>query len=110
MTDKARPKAAINLGGKERELIFDLNAMATYEEVTGKNILKLDMNKLGARDIRALLFACLQSGDRNLTIEQVGAWITPSSMRDIVGQLGNAFSAAMPEGEKDGAETGPLAG
>ena len=57
MATKARPEVKVDLGGKVRVMKFDLNAMAEYEELTGKNILsRFNTKNMGARELRALLF------------------------------------------------------
>jgi len=107
MADKTRPAVNIMLD-KERRLLFDLNAMAAFEDATGKSVFSLKAASLGAKDLRALLWSMLLHEDDTLTLKQVGSWITPGNMAGIAEQLTLAFAAAMPESE--GKETGPLAG
>lgn len=73
---------------KEREIVFDLNAMCRYEEATGKNAFE-GMQNLKASDLRALLWACLH--DKKLTLEDVGAMITADNMGQISEALTLAF-------------------
>ena len=87
---------------KPRTLFFDLNAMCSFEEASGKGVFDLG-DKLTAKDTRALLWAMLLREDKALTLEQVGAMITPSAMPEIARAIVEAMKAALPEPEpKDG--------
>lgn len=58
---------------KERQLRFDLNALADADEVAGKSISEfLAGDRVGLSAIRALLWAGLKGEDRRLTVEQAG--------------------------------------
>lgn len=105
---KTNPGVKIELGGKERTMILDLNAMATYEEVTGKSLFNADMKSIGAKELRALLWACLIHEDESLTLKQVGAWITGDNMGEVAQKLSAARGEAIPESKGD-TETDPLA-
>jgi hypothetical protein len=111
MLKKVRPAVTIVLD-KERHLLMDMNAMVSYEEATGKNI--LDPATIASfaknpttKDIRALLWACLLHEDEMLTIKQVGKWVTPDRIKGITALIGQAFDNAMPEEGKE--EDAPLA-
>ena len=107
MATKARPEVKVELGGKIRVMKFDLNAMAEYEELTGKNILTgFSAKNMGARELRALLFACLSGNEDVLTLKDVGGWVTPATMNEISVKLTEAFTASVPEADKND----PLAG
>ncbi len=105
--NKAKPEVKITLD-RERTIRFDLNAMASFEEATGKNILNGTFSGSGmsARDIRAMLWACLLHEDSTLTLEQVGALITVENMTDVAARLTEAFEVSMPERK---GESAPLA-
>jgi hypothetical protein len=110
MTSKINPSVPIELGGKERHLLLDLNAMVAFEEATGKNILSGLSAKMGASELRALLYACLRHEDEKLTLKEVGAWITTENMGEVARQITAAWTAAMPEkAEGDKREKTPLA-
>ena len=75
----------INLD-KPRKLVFDLNAMASYEEVTGKSATKLGENA-GAIGLRALLWSCFIHEDETLTLKDVGKMINAENMNSIAEKL-----------------------
>lgn len=57
---------------RARVMKYTMNALALAEELTGKNILSMDIKKIGVVEMRALIFAGLYDNDRDLTLEQVG--------------------------------------
>ena len=108
--EKAQPAVTITLD-KERRLKMDLNAMYAFEEATGKSLfngktLESFQKEFTARDLRALLWACLLHEEKTLTIEQVGTWVNMGNIKEITKQVMLAFTASMPEGKKEAA---PLA-
>lgn len=85
---------------KERNLLMDLNAMVAFEDATGKSMLNMETWKsLSAKDIRALLWACLIHEDKILTIEQVGKMIHAGNINEIQGKLNGTWGNAMPESD-----------
>jgi hypothetical protein len=83
---------------RPRRLLFDFNALAAAEEAAGCSLLSLDLaGRLSARILRALVWAALLHEDRDLTLEQVGAWLHPGNLRDIAEAVEAAFQAALPD-------------
>jgi len=103
---KIKPEIKITFD-KERTLKLDLNAMVSFEEATGKSLFDFkEGEKLNARYLRAMLWACLLHEDEALTEKQVGAWISTENMSTINARLEEVSSASMPEHE--GEEEPPL--
>ncbi len=105
MVSKINPVVTIMLD-KERHLRFDLNAMAAFEEATGKNIfeeevVKKIINKTSPRDLRALLWSMILHEDEALTIKQVGAWVNINNVREATLKAVEAWASAMPKAERD---------
>jgi hypothetical protein len=85
---------------KPRKLLFNLNAMVSFEEATGKSILKGEIDQeMTAVELRALLWGCLLDDDPSLTIEAVGKMIDSNNMNEIAAQLIKAWNVAVPEGK-----------
>lgn len=66
----------IFIGGKNRQMKFDFNALIGLEEITGKPITDIfseEELKLGT--VRAAIFCGLRTFDKRLSIEQVGDWL-----------------------------------
>jgi len=107
--NKAKPGVKIILGGKERTMTLDLNAMVAFEDATGKNPFSKEFQSrnMSPRDIRAMAWACLAHADNTLTEEQVGSWVNASNMEETTIKLNEVFevSASGSEGKK----TDPLA-
>ncbi len=64
----------IALGGKQRRLRLDFDALCKAEDALGgRNMVDLETwRKLNAHEYRALTWACLVHEDPQLTVEQVG--------------------------------------
>lgn len=101
VVNKARPEVKVTLGGKERTMVFDLNAMAAFEEATGKGLLdgSFKSSDMTSGHLRTMLWACLISEDGALTREQVGSWVTMENILEITSKLNEVFEVAMPESE-----------
>jgi len=82
---------------KERTLRFDFNAMASYEEATGANALLMDWAKASAKQIRALMWACLLHEDSSLTLEQVGGMLHGGNAKIIGKKIMEAILAGSPK-------------
>lgn len=88
----------INLD-KPRKMKLDLNAMAAYEEATGKSAFDIGKN-ISATNIRALLWASLIHEDDTLTIKDVGAMINTSNMQEISSKINQLVTTSSETGEK----------
>jgi hypothetical protein len=91
---------------RERTLRFDMNAQVAFEEVTGENTLDGTFlkKKVTAKLTRALMWSCLIHEDPTLTIEQVGALLTPKNAAGLSASLKQALADSVPEGEGDAEE------
>jgi len=83
---------------KVRKLVFNLNTMLKFEEVTGKNFFDFsrNMSKMSALDLRAFLWAALVQDDPLLPIGVVGELINPENMENVQKSLLKAQSDNMP--------------
>lgn len=104
---KTNPGVKVTLD-KERTLLLNLNAMVSFEEVTGVSLMKgtFKSSNMTPKDLRAMLWACLVHEDDTLTLEQVGSLVTVGNLMEITAKLNEAFEVAMPE--KGGKQTVPL--
>lgn len=94
-------KVTINLGGKKRELKFDLGIMSDYEDLTGDNaLMDAIFQKLSAKKLRAMLFVILNVDEPEITLEQCGSFVTPDNMVEIISKLSEAFNNATPDQNK----------
>jgi len=87
---------------KARNLRYGMNALVKVEELTGKSIIKLDLENLSMKDLRTILFAGLYHEDRDLTPEKVGELIDEhSNIAAVAEKLGEAFTVAFGENSKN---------
>jgi hypothetical protein len=101
------PKHTLHIGGKDRHLTFDFNAICTVEEKTGLNLLQASVSTVEARNLRALLFASLLRDEPALTIDEVGSWIDMKNLADGRAAVLDAWFASVDDGvEKDDAKPG----
>jgi hypothetical protein len=99
---------------KQRQMVFDLNAFAAYEEATGKCFLDTVaslftavqesagdafalMRRISLVDVRALLWAALSQEDPSLTVQQVGKMVNPGNMLDVLAAFLNGHAANLPD-------------
>ena len=93
---------------RERTLRFDMNAQVVFEEATGENTLDgaFWKKKMTAKTTRALIWACLVHEEPALTLEQVGAFLTPKNSAKVSAALNRALVASAPELDEDAEEDG----
>ena len=84
----------INLD-KPRTLRYGMNALAKIEDITGKSILALDLNRVGIKDLLAIVYGGLYHEDNTLTPEKVGDLIGEySDINEVAEKIGEALTAA----------------
>lgn len=99
----------VNLDRK-RKLIFNINTLCILEDVTGENYSDFiqRLQKLSAKDLRALLYACLKQDDENLTLEKVGELINSDNIIEVQKALLEVMTINMPDDErKRGGDNSP---
>lgn len=104
MSDPLVPTTTITLD-RERTLRMDLNALADFERVSGKSVMRggFAIETMAIADIRDLLWACLVQEDESLSARQVGAMLHPGNLSKISDALAALFGNVMPEQEGDSA-------
>lgn len=108
---RRKEKVTVELGGKLREIKYDLNAFAELEKRYGSVQKAMDVLNSGSTMIgtRNILWAGLiheeavldELGEEvvsyNITPYQVGSWIDPADLPAITDKLNKVFSADMPD-------------
>ena len=98
----------IELGGKERHLKIDLNAIADIGEVLNLTIRPktfaedLKSTSFSPSALRGILWACLRHEDPDLTREQVGSWVDLDNFEEVANRFFTLF------GDKSSAKVGRL--
>jgi hypothetical protein len=105
--DPTLPDVSLIIAGVERHLCFDFNAIVLTEKVTGINILKAALDSdINATNIRGLLWASLVKENPDLTIEEVGSWITMHNLFNVKNALTLAWLGSVTEDEESESEKG----
>ena len=110
LNDIRTPNVKINLGCKERTIIYDLNAFAELEKRFGSvDKAMQDLQQGSLNSVKMILWVGLIheevvidefTGDvlkYNITPYQVGSWISPSMLPMISEKLGQAITEGSPE-------------
>lgn len=99
--DPTLPDVSLVIGGRERKLCFDLNAICMADKATGVNLLKAVVSEVDATNIRGLLYAALLRDDPNLTLEEVGSWITMRNLSNVHNAIVTAWFASVDDEKQD---------
>lgn len=87
---------------KPRTLRYGMNALAKIEDITGKSILSLDLNKVGIKDLLGIVYGGLYHEDKTLTPEKVGDLIDEySDLASIAEKIGEALTLAFGKSDKE---------
>lgn len=102
---------------KERTLRLDFNAIATFEQVTGKDffswIAEMEIRqRFSVFDLRALVYGCLRAaelaiGAASITLEQVGTLLGLANFESLSDSMTELVAKAMPEPDADPTADGP---
>jgi HK97 gp10 family phage protein len=87
----------LDLGGETRTLIVDLNTMCRVEEMTGTNmLLEFPLRTVSPNEVRLFLWACLAHEDDQLTLDQVGRWVTTENLKAVDAALMRVLAPFRP--------------
>ena len=80
---------------KPRTLRYGMNALIKIEELTGKNLTKLDLDNISIKDLRTIVYAGLFHEDKDLTPEKCADLIDEySDIGTVAEKLGEAMTLA----------------
>lgn len=89
----------LTLGGREWSLRCTLGAMAAVEDRghTWSSLLeRLKSSPVSLQVAHLLIWALLQDDDDPPTLKQVGRWVDPSNLPEVLAAVGDALRAAFP--------------
>lgn len=104
MANKQRGYVDIELD-KKRRLKFNMNALSELEDAMGKPVTQL--NNVGMKELRALLWAGLIHENPNLTLQDAGNLIELENIEYIGEKVTEAMTLAFPKGEGKNQVSGP---
>jgi hypothetical protein len=93
---------------RERVLVYDLNAICSFEEATGLSVV-VALRDLTMINIRALIWAGLLVDDPDLTLFQAGALIRFGDIASITQALRDALRTDLAPGDDAGRPTNETA-
>lgn len=103
----------IDIGGEERRIRFDVNALIDLEDALNIDIMERPesivelFEKPTLRRIRTLLWAGLLHENPNLTLREAGALIDTENMNVVGAAMRGVFFGALPEPKaEEAAEAG----
>jgi len=99
--DPALPNVPLTIGGDTYHLCFDFNAIAQVQATTGVNLFAADPTKFDPITFRGMFWSALLRAHPDLTINDAGALITPSTIPAIaeaVSKVWNESQAEVNEG------------
>lgn len=85
---------SIELGGRTRQLRFDLNALAELEDKLGRPVGELGAVVASVKTIRAMVWAALLHAEPELTEREVGSWISGENFAAVTERTVEALAQA----------------
>lgn len=83
-----QPCVEIELADKMRRLVFDFNAQAAFEKITGVSVFDKKAMRTSSRIVRALLWAELLHFDEEVVFDEFGEIVNPPELSlNAVGSL-----------------------
>lgn len=100
-----KPEGVIlNIGGTDYNLVYDFNAFAELEKQFGdvETAFGALSNSPKFSDIMKIVKAGLTSNDQVISDKELGKYLTPKNLADVVLKINEALNQAMPkQDEKD---------
>jgi hypothetical protein len=87
---------------KSRSLVLDWNALSVIEAETGESTFSARFwQRMGAKKVRAVLWAALLHETPDITIEQVGNLLDLDNLNMVVCKLAETFNAHVAPPKKE---------
>lgn len=100
-----QPSATLEIDGVKFELLYDYNAIADAEILTGNtcNLLHglVAPSSISALQLRGLLLASLKPRQPGLTMAEAGKLIRLDTIHSILRAIGEAWALSMPESKEN---------
>ena len=84
---------------REREIVYDLNAICSFEDVAGGQSVIDALRNLTMRNVRALIWAGLLADDPELTLQEAGALIRFTDIATVTAALQDALRSDLAQAE-----------
>ena len=92
----------LQLGDTEYNLVYDFNSFAELEKEFGSIQQAFDVLASNARmtDITKIVRAGLISNEKQITVEELGSYLTPGTLPAVMELINEALNVAMPKVEE----------
>ena len=80
---------------RPRKLRFGMNALVVIEELIGKNISEMNLEKVSMKDIRTIIYAGLSGDNKTL----LGGVMTPEMVGDLIDEYSDINTVALKMSE-----------
>lgn len=95
----------LQIAGQTFELVFDFEAIADAEEITGRPLLtglrRNDIESPSINLVRAMLFACIHARHSLTTFAQAKVLVTRKNLADVWGKVLEAWTEGLAEPEPE---------
>jgi hypothetical protein len=96
------PKVKLTVDEVDYWLVYDFNAMAEAETLTGLNLLQcLSFQSLNATKVRGLLYAALLRLQPDTSLEDAGNLLGSTDSGVVMKAIGQAYLGSQPEPEPE---------
>jgi hypothetical protein len=99
--DPTLPDVILRLGGVDRHLAFDFNAIVQAEKATGINLLKAMFSDITAEHLRGLLWASLLRGNPDITLDEVGSMLNFGNLAEVHAAIVAAWMASVKDDSEE---------
>jgi hypothetical protein len=105
MSNPTAPYTKITLKGTEYHLLFDFQAVADAEELTGRSLITglhlKDFESPSIKLVQAMLYACMKHNHPTISFELAKTFVTMKTIGKIWGAVTDAWAMAMNEPDED---------
>lgn len=105
MKNPTSPAVTLQIAGSSFDLVFDFEAIADAEEITGRALLtglrRRDIESPAINLVRAMLFACLHSEQPKVTFSEVKPLVDRKNITEVWGKILEAWTEGLAEPSED---------
>jgi hypothetical protein len=105
MQNPTSPAVNLQIAGSSFDLVFDFEAIADAEEITGRALLtglrRRDIEAPAINLVRAMLFACIHKAHSLAKFEDVRKLVTRANISEVWGKVLEAWTEGLAEPEGD---------
>jgi hypothetical protein len=105
MSNPTSPSVKLQIAGSSFELVFDFEAIAEAEEITGRALLtglrRRDIEAPAINLVRAMLFACIHPKQPKVVFAEIKPLVTRENITDVWAKVLEAWTEGLSEPDED---------